>query len=84
MVGGSGMYADAVMFGMDEFPEVPIEIRNQINVFYQTHGLKALQQLLLEKDPTYYRQVDINNPIRILRALEVSIASDQPYPSFLG
>ena len=84
MVGGSGMYADAVMFGMDEFPEVPIEIRNQINVFYQTHGLKALQQLLLEKDPTYYRQVDINNPIRILRALEVSIASDQPYSSFLG
>jgi tRNA dimethylallyltransferase len=84
MVGGSGMYADAVMFGMDEFPEVPIEIRNQINVFYQTHGLKALQQLLLEKDPKYYSQVDTNNPIRLLRALEVSIASDQPYSSFLG
>lgn len=84
MVGGSGMYADAVMFGMDEFPEVPAEIRNQINVFYQTHGLKALQQLLREKDPKYYSRVDINNPIRLLRALEVCIASDQPYSSFLG
>lgn len=84
MVGGSGMYADAVMFGMDEFPEIPIETRNQINVFYQTHGLKALQQLLLEKDPKYYSRVDINNPIRLLRALEVCIASDQPYSSFLG
>ena len=84
MVGGSGMYADAIMFGMDEFPEVPAEVRKQINLFYQTHGLKALQQLLLEKDPKYYSRVDINNPIRLLRALEVCIASDQPYSSFLG
>ncbi len=84
MVGGSGMYADAVMFGMDEFPKVPAEVRKQINVFYQTHGLKALQQLLLEKDPKYYSRVDINNPIRLLRALEVCIAADKPYSSFLG
>ena len=84
MVGGSGMYADAIMFGMDEFPEVPKEVRKQINLFYETHGLKALQQLLLEKDPKYYSRVDINNPIRLLRALEVCIASDQPYSSFLG
>ena len=54
MVGGSGMYADAVMFGMDEFPEIPEETRNQINVFYQTHGLKGLQELLREKDPKYH------------------------------
>jgi tRNA dimethylallyltransferase len=39
MVGGSGMYADAVMFGMDKFPEIPKEVRNQLNVFYQTHGI---------------------------------------------
>lgn len=84
MVGGSGMYADAVMFGMDEFPEVPEEVRNQIRLFYETHGLQGLQELLREKDPKYYTRVDINNPVRLLRALEVCIASDQPYSSFLG
>ena len=84
MVGGSGMYADAVMFGMDEFPEIPEETRNQINVFYQTHGLKGLQELLREKDPKYYTRVDINNPVRLIRALEVCVASDQPFSSFLG
>ena len=84
MVGGSGMYADAVMFGMDEFPEVPQEVRNQIRLFYETHGLQGLQELLREKDPKYYTRVDINNPVRLLRALEVYIASDQPYSSFLG
>lgn len=84
MVGGSGMYADAVMFGMDEFPEVPQEVRNQIRLFYETHGLQGLQELLREKDPKYYTRIDINNPVRLLRALEVCIASDQPYTSFLG
>lgn len=84
MVGGSGMYADAVMFGMDEFPEVPQEVRNQIRLFYETHGLQGLQELLREKDPKYYTRIDINNPVRLLRALEVCIASDQPYSSFLG
>lgn len=83
MVGGSGMYADAVMFGMDEFPEVLQEVRNQIRLFYETHGLQGLQVLLREKDPKYYTRVDINNPVRLLRALEVCIASDQPYSSFL-
>ena len=84
MVGGSGMYADAVMFGMDEFPEVPQEVHNQIRLFYETHGLQGLQELLREKDPKYYTRVDINNPVRLLRALEVCIASDKPYSSFLG
>lgn len=84
MVGGSGMYADAIMFGMDEFPEIPDEVRNQIRLFYETHGLEGLQELLREKDPKYYSRVDINNPMRLLRALEVCIASDKPYSSFLG
>jgi tRNA dimethylallyltransferase len=84
MVGGSGMYADAVMFGMDAFPDIPEELRSQISFFYETQGLKGLQELLREKDPKYYTQVDINNPRRLLRALEVCIAADQPYSSFLG
>ena len=84
MVGGSGMYADAIMFGMDEFPEIPVEVRNQIRLFYETHGLEGLQVLLRKKDPKYYTRVDINNPMRLLRALEVCIASDKPYSSFLS
>jgi tRNA dimethylallyltransferase len=84
MVGGSGMYADAVMFGMDKFPGIPEEVRNQIKLFYETHGLEGLQELLREKDPKYYTRVDIQNPVRLLRALEVCIASGQPYSSFLG
>ena len=83
MVGGSGLYADAVMFGLDEFPKVPSKVRGQIYQFYQTHGLKSLQQLLLEKDPKYYSRVDKNNPVRLLRALEICIVSDRPYTSFL-
>ena len=84
MVGGSGMYADAVMFGMDKFPEIPKEIRSQLKVFNETHGIKGLNQLLKERDPKYYNQVDLKNPVRLLRALEVSIASNKPYSSFLG
>tara|TARA_B100001057_G_scaffold432834_1_gene461239 strand:- start:329 stop:1228 length:900 start_codon:yes stop_codon:yes gene_type:complete len=84
MVGGSGMYADAVMFGMDKFPEIPQEIRSQLKVFNETHGIKGLNKLLKERDPKYYNQVDLKNPARILRALEVSIASNKPYSSFLG
>jgi tRNA dimethylallyltransferase len=84
MVGGSGMYADALMFGMDEFPEVSKEIRNQINVFYKSHGLKGLQELLRDKDPKYYTRVDINNPVRLIRALEVCLTSKKPFSSFLG
>nr|AOE08424.1 tRNA dimethylallyltransferase [uncultured bacterium] len=84
MVGGSGMYADAVMFGMDKFPEIPQEIRSQLKVFNESHGIKGLNQLLKERDPKYYNQVDLKNPVRLLRALEVSIASNKPYSSFLG
>ena len=84
MVGGSGMYADSVMFGLDQFPEVSDEVRNQLRLFYQTHDLTGLQELLREKDPKHYARVDRNNPVRLLRALEVCIASDKPYSSFLG
>ena len=84
MVGGSGMYADAVMFGLDKFPEVPKETRKQINYYYKAHGLKSLQKLLYQKDPIYFNIVDKNNPVRLIRALEVSISSGKPYSSFLG
>ena len=84
IVGGSGMYADAIMFGLDDFPPIPAEVRQQINLFRSTHGIKSLQELLRNKDPDYYKVVDRNNPQRLTRALEVCIASNKPYSSFLG
>ena len=84
MVGGSGMYADAVMFGLDKFPKVSKETRKQINYYYKAHGLKSLQKLLYQKDPIYFDVVDKDNPVRLIRALEVSISSGIPYSSFLG
>ena len=84
MVGGSGMSADSLMFGLDSFPKISPEIRNQIELFYKSHGLKGLQELLLKKDPKYYTRVDIKNPTRLIRAIEVCIASEKPYSSFLG
>lgn len=84
LVGGSGMYADAIMFGLDDFPPITAKVRQQINLFRSTHGIESLQELLKNKDPDYYKVVDRNNPQRLTRALEVCIASNKPYSSFLG
>ena len=69
LVGGSGLYADALIEGLDQFPEVPQALRDQLELFYQQHGLEGLQDLLKQKDLKYYQQVDRNNPRRMLRAL---------------
>lgn len=84
MVGGSGLYADAVMQGLDQFPPIPSEVREQIRFFYKSHGIESLQELLRENDPKHYARVDRDNPKRLMRALEVCLASGKPYSSFLG
>jgi len=84
MVGGSGMYMDAVVNGMDNFPEISSEVRNLINSKYKLFGIKYLQDQLYELDPEYMLKVDINNQRRLIRALEVSLSSNKPYSSFLG
>ena len=83
-VGGSGLYLRAWLEGLDEFPEVAAHIRHQLNEKYSNHGIEALQQQLQELDPEWYEKVDIHNPQRLIRALEVSIAAGKPYSSFLG
>ena len=83
MVGGSGLYVDAVVKGLDKFPEVSSEIRNQLNVEIAEKGIEALQRELKEKDPTYFEKVDIHNPHRLVRALEICRGSGKPYTSFL-
>ena len=84
MVGGSGLYADAVLYGLDDFPEVSTEIRNELNTHYQEQGIAYLQTKLKDLDPIQYERMDIQNPQRMLRALEVCIASGKPYSSFLN
>ncbi len=84
MVGGSGLYLQAVEHGIDRFPEVPPEIRRQLGRTFAENGLPKLQALLRERDPEYYGMVDTKNPRRLMRALEVCVASGRPYSSFLG
>ena len=84
MVGGSGMYADAVIYGLDEFPEVDPAIRPQLTAIYQQEGIEVLQDLLREHDLRHYQIVDKQNPHRLIRALEVSLSTGKPYSSFLG
>lgn len=82
MVGGSGLYVDAIIKGLDEFPEVNDEIRNELNELYERQGLEPLQEELKYCDPEYYNEVDLQNPQRVIRALEVYRASGQPFSSF--
>ncbi|AWG26664.1 tRNA (adenosine(37)-N6)-dimethylallyltransferase MiaA [Flavobacterium kingsejongi] len=84
MVGGSGLYVDGLLNGLDTFPEVAIEIREGIITNYNQHGIEYLQRQLQELDPVHYAVVAQENPQRLMRALEVSIASGQPYSSFLN
>ena len=84
MVGGSGLYADAVMQGLDEFPEPDPAIRPQLTAIYQQEGIEIIQDLLREHDLKHYHVVDKNNPHRLIRALEICLSSGKPYSSFLG
>lgn len=84
MVGGSGLYLDAVTGGLDEFPEVPATVREDLRDLLNREGVGALQELLAKHDPEYYGTVDPHNPRRLLRALEVCLASGKPYSSFRG
>lgn len=82
MVGGSGLYINAVCHGLDDLPDTDPETRRRLRLELEENGLERLKQQLLEWDPAYYRQVDLNNPSRVLRALEVCIVSGRPYSSF--
>lgn len=84
MVGGSGLYVDAVTHGLDHFPQVPTSIREQLNKQFKEEGLEALQGQLKNLDPNSYKQIAIDNPQRVIRALEVCIGSGKPYSSFLN
>ena len=82
MVGGSGLYVDAVLNGLDYFPEVNPKIREALLFKLEKEGIEVLQKQLKELDLESYKLIAIDNPHRIMRALEVCIGSGIPYSTF--
>ncbi|WP_298903927.1 tRNA (adenosine(37)-N6)-dimethylallyltransferase MiaA [uncultured Psychroserpens sp.] len=83
MVGGSGLYVNAVTKGLDDLPKIDVATRTLLNTRYQNEGLKPLQAQLKALDPKAYKTIAIDNPQRVIRALEVCLSSGKPYSSFL-
>ena len=84
MVGGSGLYVDAVMKGLDNFPDIDPDIRKKLNRELEEKGIEHLQRELQKSDPDYFSIVDKQNPHRLIRALEVYRGSGKTYSSFLN
>ncbi len=81
-VGGTGLYFNALNYGLDEIPSVPPEIRREILKIYEQKGLAWLQEQVSRFDPLFYQTVDIHNPRRLIRALEVIRYTGQPFSAF--
>lgn len=82
MVGGSGLYLDALLHGLDEMPEVFPHVRKALQESLQRDGISVLQQELRQADPEYFYKVDIHNPVRLIRALEVIRSSGRKFSEF--
>ena len=82
MVGGSMMYIDAVCKGLDDIPDIPAELREQVRNQYQEKGLEWLQTEVQRLDPIYWQEVDKQNPQRLMHCIEVTLASGQPYSNY--
>lgn len=79
MAGGSGLYINAVCNGFDEVPEGDKEVRVNLIALYKEKGIEALQALLKQYDEKHFRKVDIKNPHRLIRAIEVCMVTGKPY-----
>ena len=84
MVGGSGLYIDAVCHGIDDLPSIDPELRKKLLLKFEDKGLEALTWELRKLDPVSYSQVDLKNHMRVLKALEVTMQTGKPYSSFLS
>ncbi|MFV8271124.1 tRNA (adenosine(37)-N6)-dimethylallyltransferase MiaA [Flavobacterium sp. GT2N3] len=90
LVGGSGLYVDAILKGFDEFPEIDASVRTEINSNYEKLGIGYLQQKLEILDPDYYKTLTaenpqtLQNPQRMMRFVEVCVGSGKPYSSYLN
>jgi len=84
LVGGSGLYVDAIINGLDKFPDVDPQIRENLIEDLESKGIEILQKELLEKDSEHYNSIDLSNKQRLIRALEICRSTDKPYSSFLA
>ncbi|MCG8411093.1 MAG: tRNA (adenosine(37)-N6)-dimethylallyltransferase MiaA [Bacteroidales bacterium] len=84
MTGGSGMYINAVCNGIDELPTVDQDLRNELKERFEKEGIESLRMQLKMLDPVSYERVDLKNPKRMLKVLEVSLQTGKPYSSFLS
>lgn len=81
MTGGSGLYVNAVCNGIDVLPDPSPQLRQQLKDRESQEGLASLQEQLKQLDPVFYEQIDLQNPVRLRRALEVCITTGKPYSS---
>ncbi|MDR3133051.1 MAG: tRNA (adenosine(37)-N6)-dimethylallyltransferase MiaA [Prevotellaceae bacterium] len=79
LTGGSGLYIDAVCYGIDNFPETDLPLRAELSKRLQTEGIESLRWQLKQLDETSYRSIDLKNPQRIIRALEICLSTGKPY-----
>ncbi|UTN02451.1 tRNA (adenosine(37)-N6)-dimethylallyltransferase MiaA [Flavobacterium bizetiae] len=90
LIGGSGLYVDAILKGLDEFPEINPEVRAKVNSNYEKLGIEYLHEQLQHLDPDYYQKINeenpqtLQNPQRMMRFVEVCIGTQKPYSSFLN
>jgi tRNA dimethylallyltransferase len=90
LIGGSGLYVDAVLKGFDEFPEIDSSVRTEVNSNYEKLGINYLQEQLQLLDPEYFQKITLENPQtlqnpqRMMRFVEVCIGTQKPYSSFLN
>ncbi len=84
LAGGSGLYIDALLNGIDNLPVADPELRKELSSIFQEKGIEKLREMLLEKDPESMKRIDLMNPRRISRALEVTLSTGKPYSSFIG
>lgn len=90
MVGGSGLYVDAVLKGFDDFPDIDNSVRAEINAKFDALGIEYLQEQLQELDSEYYTKLSVENPQtlqnpqRMKRFVEVCLGTGKPYSSFIG
>ena len=82
MAGGSGFYVDALVNGLDDFPEADLQLRNELTMRLKNEGVESLRADLRKLDPESYAAIDIANGQRVVRALEVCLMTGRPFSSF--
>ncbi len=83
LTGGSGLYIRALCEGLDEFPEVTPSAKEKVAAIFEKEGLTGMQAALAALDPETYQKIDLQNPRRVIRALEVCYIENLPYSSYL-